>query len=99
VSGAPRQILRKIPGLELVELQHPDQCCGSAGVYNIMHPEPAGRILDAKMADIMATQADLVITSNTGCHLQLIAGVRRSRMRAQVCHVVEVLELSYKAAD
>lgn len=95
VIKAPRQLLNQIPGLELVELQYPDQCCGSAGVYNIMHPKAAGHILDAKMADIRATKADLVVISNTGCHLQIIAGVRKADIKARVMHVAEVLELSY----
>jgi glycolate oxidase iron-sulfur subunit len=60
-----------------------------------MHPEAAGHILDAKMADIQATKADLVIISNTGCHLQIIAGVRKADIQARVMHVAEVLELSY----
>jgi glycolate oxidase iron-sulfur subunit len=96
VSAQPRDLLRAIPGLELVELSYPDRCCGSAGIYNITHPDMADAVLDLKLADIAATGADLVVTSNAGCQMQLIAGVRRAGLTARVRHVVEVLEMSYQ---
>jgi glycolate oxidase iron-sulfur subunit len=95
VVREPRDLLREIPGLELVELCYPDRCCGSAGVYNIVHAEMANEILDQKMADIAATGADMIVTSNTGCHMQLLAGVRRAGLAARVLHVVQVLDLAY----
>jgi len=95
VKKQPRQLLRMIPGLALVELQHPDLCCGSAGVYNIMHPQTANPILDLKMAEIRAAKADLLIVSNTGCHMQLIAGSERSNYPIRVLHIAEVMEESY----
>jgi glycolate oxidase iron-sulfur subunit len=96
VSRQPRDLLRAVPGLELVELRQPDRCCGSAGVYNIAQPDIADQVLDAKMKDIAATGTTLVVTSNTGCHLQLIAGVRKAGLNARVMHVVEVLDESYR---
>jgi D-lactate dehydrogenase (cytochrome) len=99
VVDEPRELLDTIPGLELVELQHPERCCGSAGIYNIMQPATATAVLDAKMEDIAATGANLVVTSNTGCHMQLVAGVRRAGLNAHVMHVAEVLDLAYEAAD
>jgi glycolate oxidase iron-sulfur subunit len=96
VVRQPRELLRRIRGLELIELQRPDHCCGSAGTYNLANPEAAAAILEAKMADVAATGAKLIVTSNTGCHMQLIAGVRRSGMQARVMHVVEVLNLAYE---
>lgn len=95
----PRSLLHQIPGLKLVELSAPDRCCGSAGVYNIAQTETANAILDLKMADIAATGAELVITTNTGCHMQLIAGARRAGLDVQVMHVVDVLDWSYRAAE
>lgn len=95
VLHPPRELLRMIPGLELVELQRPDWCCGSAGVYNILQRETADAVLDAKMADIAATGAELIVTTNTGCHLQLLYGVRRAGLQAQVAHLVEVLDWAY----
>jgi glycolate oxidase iron-sulfur subunit len=99
VVGQPRALLRIIPGLELVELRQPDRCCGSAGIYNIVHSATADQVLDAKMADVAATGAELVVISNTGCHMQLIAGVRRAGLAAQVKHVVEVLDMSYQEME
>jgi glycolate oxidase iron-sulfur subunit len=93
----PRELLKRIPGLQLVELGQPDRCCGSAGVYNIVQSNTANAVLDMKMADIAAIGADLIVTSNTGCHMQLIAGVRRAGLKAQVKHVAEVLDISYRA--
>jgi glycolate oxidase iron-sulfur subunit len=95
VVHPPRELLRAIPGLELVELARPDWCCGSAGVYNILQRETADAVLEAKMADIAATGAELIVTTNTGCHLQLLYGVRRAGLKAQVVHLVELLERSY----
>jgi glycolate oxidase iron-sulfur subunit len=96
VVAQPRALLQRIPGLELVELAHPERCCGSAGIYNITQADSANAILDQKMADIAATGAELVIISNTGCHMQLMAGVRRAGLSARVLHVVEVLDQSYR---
>jgi glycolate oxidase iron-sulfur subunit len=97
VVKQPRELLKKIPGLALVELKQPDRCCGSAGVYNIVQSETANAVLDMKIADIAATGAELVITSNTGCHMQLIAGVRRAGLNARVVHIAEVLDMSYRS--
>jgi glycolate oxidase iron-sulfur subunit len=95
VVRQPRDLLRAIPGLELVELRQPERCCGSAGVYNLTHPELAEPILDAKIADIRGTGADLVVVANTGCHMQILSGVRQAGLQAQVLHVVEVLDRAY----
>ena len=99
VARQPRDLLRQVPGLVLVELEHPDRCCGSAGVYNLVHPDIAAEVLDLKMADIAATGADLIVTSNTGCHLQLLAGARQKGLPTRVLHVAQVLDLSYQAED
>lgn len=97
VVRQPRELLRSVPGLELVELKQPDRCCGSAGVYNIAQPDAADAILQSKLDDIAATGAEIVVVSNTGCHMQLIAGVRDAGLPARVLHVVEVLDLAYRA--
>jgi glycolate oxidase iron-sulfur subunit len=95
VINQPRQLLNMIPGLEYIELSQPERCCGSAGVYNIAHSETADKILEAKMADIAGTGADLIVTTNTGCHMQLIAGVRNAGLTARVAHIAQVLDWSY----
>ncbi len=95
VVDAPRELLRRIPGLELVEPRRPDFCCGSAGVYNLIRPDDARRVLEVKMEDIVATGADYVVTTNPGCQLQLSAGVRRAGLSAEVVHLMELLDRAY----
>lgn len=95
VIRPPRDLLRAIPGVELVELKRPDQCCGSGGVYNIVEPETANALVDAKMADIAATGADTIVVTNSGCYLQMVHGVRRARLKARVVHLAELLDESY----
>jgi glycolate oxidase iron-sulfur subunit len=99
VVRQPREILQSIPGLDLVELSAPDLCCGSAGVYNIVHTPSANAILDHKMLDIAATGADLIVAANTGCYFQLTYGVQRAHSKARVVHVVELLDQSYRAGE
>ena len=94
VRNAPRELLRKV-GLSLEEMPHPDQCCGSAGSYNITQNELSMKILDEKMKDIACTSAELVVTANVGCMLQLRAGMKRSGRSTPVKHVVEVLDSCY----
>ncbi|MBI5032673.1 MAG: (Fe-S)-binding protein [Chloroflexi bacterium] len=93
----PRDLIKAIPGLEYIEMQSPDRCCGSAGVYNIVEVDTANQVLDTRMQDIAATRADTIVVTNTGCHLQLIYGVRKAKLNARVVHLVELLEESYQA--
>lgn len=95
IHAAPRQLLAAIPGLSLVELQQPDMCCGSAGLYNIVQSETAESVLDAKISDIAATTAQVIVTANTGCHMQMIHGVAKHGLPAEVVHVMELLDRSY----
>jgi len=99
VIKQPRELLKRIPGIELIEMQSPDRCCGSAGVYNLMHIDMANDILDLRMQDIAATNADIIVTTNTGCHLQLIYGVRKAGLNARVMHLVELLDQSYEGRE
>jgi glycolate oxidase iron-sulfur subunit len=95
VREAPRTLLRSIPGLELVEMEASDRCCGSAGIYNLTQPEMSRRLLDDKMADALATKPDVIATANPGCMLQLELGVREAGTRQEVVHVVELLDRAY----
>jgi glycolate oxidase iron-sulfur subunit len=99
VIGQPRKLLQSIPGIQFVELETPDRCCGSAGVYNIVQVDAANEILDLKMAEVAATGAEILVTTNVGCHLQLDYGARKAKLapRVQVLHLAELLELSYRA--
>lgn len=96
ISRQPRDLLKAIPGIDLVELKKPDQCCGSAGVYNVIQVDSANAILDNKMADIATTGADLIVATNTGCYFQLLYGVQRAGSKAHVVHLVELLDQSYR---
>ena len=98
VSRQPRALLRGIPGLELVELNQPDMCCGSAGIYNLLQPAMANSVLDRKLADVRAAAPGIIVTANTGCYMQMVYGVKRAGLNAPVMHVVEVLERSYANA-
>ena len=91
VRSAPRALLDEVPGLEVTPVPEADSCCGSAGVYNLTHPEFASRILDRKMDFIAAADPDFIISGNPGCILQLAFGVRRRALRARVIHTVDAL--------
>ncbi len=95
VSEPPRRLLRRLPGIRLVEMQEPALCCGSAGIYNVLHPEMADALLERKLGNIEATGADLVVTTNPGCMLQLQAGLRRRASSVRVVHLAELLAEAY----
>jgi glycolate dehydrogenase iron-sulfur subunit len=95
VRSQPRALLSRIPGLQLVEMRDSDRCCGSAGIYNITHPDLAMQVLDEKMENVAATQPDLIVTANAGCLLQLQLGARRAGLNAEVLHVVDLLDRAY----
>ncbi len=96
IKTAPRQLLRAIPGLELVEMKLADQCCGSAGIYNLTQPEVARALLKEKMECARATGAQVIATSNPGCILQLRAGAAQFGAQQEVLHVIELLDRSYR---
>ncbi len=96
VRSAPRKLLNSIPGLELREMQLSDLCCGSAGIYNIVHTSMALALLRKKMDAVNATEAPWIVTANPGCMLQLAAGVRKFGRGQRVAHVVEVLDQAYR---
>jgi glycolate oxidase iron-sulfur subunit len=91
VRAAPRALLAKIPGLTVVPLADSELCCGSAGVYNILEPEMAERLLAQKIDRIVATGARTVVTGNPGCLLQIAGGARRRGLDLEVIHPVTLL--------
>jgi len=91
VRSAPRALLRRIPGLRLVELADSDLCCGSAGVYNILEPDMADRLLALKLARIAETGAGVVAAANAGCLLQIAKGARAAGRALDVVHPVTLL--------
>ncbi len=95
VVSQPRQVLMSIPGLVLKELPESNWCCGSAGIYNITQPEQSRKLLDRKVGHIASTRAPVVATSNPGCHLQLVNGLRASGQT--VTQPVTLLAQAYRA--
>ena len=97
ITRQPREILRGIPGLELIDLPESTWCCGSAGVYNITQPEMASQLQERKMRHVFATGAELAVTANPGCHLQLVHGAARTGRALSVVHPVTLLARAYRA--
>jgi glycolate oxidase iron-sulfur subunit len=96
VVQQPRQLLKSIPGLELVELPEATWCCGSAGIYNLTQPEMAGQLLERKVKHIRSTGAQVVATANPGCMLQVVNGCREAGVPIRVAHPVTLLAEAYR---
>ncbi len=95
IAEAPRALLRSIPGVELFDLPGSADCCGAAGVYNLLQPEMSGRLLARKVAAIRETKPDAVATGNPGCLMQIGGGVREAGLAVEVVHPVELLARSW----
>ena len=92
ISAAPRELIRAIPGVEFVEMPMSEQCCGSAGVYNVTENKTSMELLGLKMDAVKQTQAQIIVTANPGCILQLRAGAAMRKTGQEVLHVVELLD-------
>jgi glycolate oxidase iron-sulfur subunit len=92
ISEAPRKLVRAIPGVEFIEMPLSDQCCGSAGVYNVTENKTSLELLGLKMESVQQTRAQIIVTANPGCILQLRAGVAIHKTAQEVLHVVELLD-------
>jgi glycolate oxidase iron-sulfur subunit len=92
----PRQLLRAIPKLQLVEQAESNWCCGSAGIYNLTQPEMAGQLLERKMDHVIASRATTVATGNPGCLLQLINGCKQRGVKLRVVHPITLLAEAYR---
>jgi glycolate oxidase iron-sulfur subunit len=99
VRQEPRTILKAIPGLQVVELKESDFCCGSAGVYNLLYPDLAQKFLDRKIERIKETGAEVVVSGNPGCSLQIEKGLRERGLKIRVVHPVELLDWSYQGKE
>jgi len=95
VSLPPLAVLAAIPQLELLPLRDSDQCCGSAGIFNLVEPETSDAVLATKLANIAETGASFVATGNPGCLMQIGAGLLRSGSRTRAIHPVDLLDASY----
>jgi len=96
ITQQPRQVLRAIPNLKLVELPESTWCCGSAGIYNLVQPEMAGDLLERKLKHIRSTRCDIVATGNPGCLLQILNGVRKAGGSLRLAHPITLLAEAYR---
>src|SRR5262249_10190141 len=96
VRTAPRALLRSIPGLELREVPDAELCCGSAGIYNIVEPGPAHELGRRKAEAVTGTGADVIITSNPGCVMQIAAALEDAGRPLPIVHIAEVLDASLR---
>lgn len=96
IFEAPRQLLKAIPGVVFVETVDSDLCCGSAGVYNYLQPDMARSLLDKKVANLLATGAEVVATGNPGCLAWIEQGMAKAGIKApEVVHPIELLDRAY----
>src|SRR5258705_9871751 len=96
VRTQPRKLLRAVPGLKLREMPMSDLCCGSAGIYNVVQNDMAMTVLKSKMDYVAMSGAEVIVTANPGCMLQLQAGARMHGKGQRVAHVVEILDEAYQ---
>ncbi len=96
IRRQPRDLLRAIPGLELRDVADAESCCGSAGIYNLVEPEPAQALGDRKAAHLIASGAQAVVSANPGCLLQVRAALERAGRPLLQLHLVEVLDASIR---
>jgi glycolate oxidase iron-sulfur subunit len=94
VRDQPRTLLRQIPGLEVREITDPDLCCGSAGIYNILNPEPARELGRRKTEAVLATGAGIVASANPGCLMQMTSSLRPGDRPLTCVHTIELLDAS-----
>jgi glycolate oxidase iron-sulfur subunit len=96
IREEPRKLLEAIPGLRIVKMTDSDRCCGSAGIYNITHPEMANELLERKLADI-PQGCDAVAMGNPGCMMQFQTGIVRNGRPEQIVHTIQLLDWAYNS--
>jgi len=96
VRSQPRALLTGIPGVTVREIAESSMCCGSAGVYNVLNPQPAMELGDAKAANVARTGAQVLVTANPGCLMQITSSLERQGEVMQAMHTVELLDLSIR---
>jgi glycolate oxidase iron-sulfur subunit len=96
VRQQPRDLLQQIPGIELVGIAEPELCCGSAGIYNLVQPEPARQLGERKVNNIAAARPDVVATANPGCTLQIQSVAAEQGRPLTVMHPIELIDASIR---
>jgi glycolate oxidase iron-sulfur subunit len=95
IRSQPRKLLAGIPGLELVEVAEAAICCGSAGIYNLVEPGPAGELGERKARNVAATKPDMVVSGNPGCLLQLKSSLDKIGHPVPTRHTIQLLDASF----
>ena len=98
IRQEPRTILSSIPGVEMVSMPNADRCCGSAGIYNLTHPDMASAVLESKMENV-PEDVELITMGNPGCMLQMAMGVLKYGRNQKVVHTVQLLDWAYQKED
>ena len=96
ITAAPRRVLARVPGLEVVEVPEGNFCCGSAGVYNLFQPGPAAALGERKARNLLSTEARILIAANPGCSMQIASACARLGQRLAVAHTAEILDMSIR---
>lgn len=99
ITAQPRRLLQAVAGVELREMDESALCCGSAGIYNVTHPETAAKLLNRKLDNAVATGATVIATANPGCLLQLRAGVEARGLAMQVEHIVDIIDAAERRGE
>lgn len=94
VRAQPRHLLQGIPGVEVREIAESEICCGSAGIYNLLEPEAATELRDRKVQNIIRTEADVIVSGNPGCLLQIATGLEAAGRPIPIMHLVELIDRS-----
>ncbi len=92
IVDEPRELIRSIPGVELVEMRNSVLCCGNAGIYSALNTEISMGILDDKLDNITATEATMVVTTNPGCQMHVAGGLKARGVNARVVHIAQLLD-------
>jgi glycolate oxidase iron-sulfur subunit len=96
ITAQPRSLLRGVPGLELAEIRDGTTCCGSAGIYNLVQPVAAAELGARKAGNVAATRADLVVSANPGCSLQIAQSLAAAGAAMPFAHIAQVLDASIR---
>ena len=94
IRSQPRSLLKSIPGIEILEVPDGDQCCGSAGIYNLVQPESARQIGERKADNVLSARPDRLCSANPGCTLQIQKILRSRGIDLSTAHPVEILDAS-----
>jgi glycolate oxidase iron-sulfur subunit len=99
IVSQPRELLRAVEGVELVETTGADRCCGAAGIYSLVQPKMSAELRRRKAVELEASGAGVIVTTNPGCHLQYLAACAERGIDAEVLHLAELLDRAEAAAE